>query len=97
VAGPLLSSLQDNPNALLLQAFRDNDVDKWKPVAPLHLYHCSGDADVPIANSQVAYSNFVARGATQVQLIDPQPGADHEGGFLPCMFAAKNWFDSLKQ
>ena len=63
----------------------------------MRMYHCSGDADVLYANSQVAYSNFLARGAAQVQLIDPLPGADHGGCFLPSLSAAKTWFDSLKQ
>ena len=93
----LLSSLQNDPGSPLRQALRDNDVAQWKPIAPMRMYHCSGDADVLYANSQVARSNFLARGASQVQLIDPQPGADHGGCFLPSVSAAKAWFDSLKQ
>lgn len=92
-----LASLKNDPGGALRQALRDNDVDQWKPVAPVRMYHCSADADVPYANSQVAYSNFLARGAAQVQLIDPQPSADHGGCFLPSLSAAKIWFDSLKQ
>jgi hypothetical protein len=93
----VVTSLRNDPNCVLRQALRDNDVDQWKPLAPMRMYHCSGDADVPRANSQVAYSNFVARGAAQVQLIDPLPGADHGGCFVPSLSAAKTWFDSLKQ
>jgi hypothetical protein len=63
----------------------------------MHLYHCFADDQVPYANSQVAYSNFLVRGASQVQLIDPDPGANHEDGWLPCLTAAKTWFDTLKQ
>ena len=92
-----LSAIQNDPNCALRQALRDNDVDQWKPVAPMRMYHCSADADVPYANSQAAYSNFLARGAAQVQLIDPQPSADHEECFFPSLSAAKTWFDSLKQ
>jgi len=93
----LLASLQNDPSAPLLQALRDNDVDQWKPMAPMRMYHCAADADVPYANSQVAYSNFLARGASQVQLNDPAPDADHNGCFLPSFLAAKTWFDTLKQ
>jgi hypothetical protein len=92
-----LSSLRNDPGGALRQALRDNDVDHWKPVAPMRMYHCSGDTEVPCANSQVAYSNFLARGVAQVQLIDPQPSANHEECFLPSLSAAKTWFDSLKQ
>ena len=93
----LLSSLTNDPGSPLLQALRDNDLYRWKPVAPIRLYHCSGDVDVLPANSQVAYSNFLARGASQVQLIDPSPGATHGGCGYPSLFGAKAWFDSLKQ
>jgi hypothetical protein len=60
------------------------------------MYHCAADADVIMANSQVAYTNFQSRGATQVQLIDPQPTADHGDCAIPSLLAAKTWFDSLK-
>ncbi len=90
------ASLQNDPGSPLRQALRDNDLDQWKPIAPMRMYHCAADADVLYANSQVAYSNFLARGATQVQLIDPAPSADHSGCFVPSLSSAKVWFDSLK-
>jgi hypothetical protein len=93
----VLSSLTNDPGSPLYQALRDNDLYRWKPVAPVRLYHCSGDLDVLPANSQIAYSNFVAQGASQVQLIDPMPGADHSGCVIPALTAAKAWFDTLKQ
>jgi pimeloyl-ACP methyl ester carboxylesterase len=93
----LLAALQNDPNCPLREALRDNDVDQWKPIAPMRMYHCAADADVPYANSQVAYSNFLAQGATQVQLNDPAPDADHDGCFMPAFLAAKAWFDLLKQ
>jgi len=97
LSSALLTNLQNDPNCPFRQALRDNDVDQWKPVAPMHLYHCFADDQVPYANSQVAYSNFLARGASQVQLIDPDPGANHKDGWVPCLTAAKTWFDTLKQ
>jgi len=92
----VVSSLTNDPGCPLYQALRDNDLYRWKPVAPTRLYHCSGDLDVLPANSQVAYNSFQAQGATQVQLIDPQPGADHSGCAIPSLEAAKAWFDTLK-
>jgi hypothetical protein len=93
----VISSLTNDPGCPLYQALRDNDLYRWKPVAPMRLYHCSGDQDVLPANSQVAYDSFQAQGATQVQLIDPQPGADHSGCAIPSLEAAKAWFDTFKQ
>jgi hypothetical protein len=93
----LIFSLTNDPGCPLFQALRDNDLYRWKPIAPTRLYHCSGDHDVLPANSQVAYSSFQAQGASQVQLIDPKPGADHGGCIIPSLTAAKAWFDTLKQ
>ena len=91
------SALTNDPGSPLYQALRDNDLYRWRPIAPVRLYHCSGDQDVLPANSQVAYSNFVARGASQVLVVDPSPGADHSGCVIPALAAAKAWFDTLKQ
>jgi len=93
----VISSLTNDPGCPLVQALRDNDLYRWKPVAPTRMYHCGGDQDVLPANSQVAYNSFLAQGASQVQLIDPAPGANHGGCVLPALAAAKTWFDSLKQ
>jgi hypothetical protein len=92
----VVSSLTNDPGSPLYQALRDNDLYRWKPLAPTRLFHCSGDLDVLPANSQVAYNSFHAQGASQVQLIDPQPGADHSGCAIPSLEAAKAWFDTLK-
>jgi len=94
----VIASLTNDPGSPLYQALRDNDLYRWKPVAPMHLYHCSGDLDVLPANSQVAYDSFHAQGAAQVAPpIDPQPGADHSGCAIPSLAAAKAWFDTLKK
>ncbi len=91
-----LAAFANNPQHPLWQVLRDNDLDHWTPQAPTRLYQCSGDLDVPPANAQVAYTNFVAAGAPSVQLIDPLPGADHGGCIMPALLAAKAWFDTLK-
>jgi hypothetical protein len=93
----VIASLTNDPGSSLYLALRDNDLYRWKPIAPVRLYHCSGDLDVLPANSQVAYSNFVAQGASQVQVVDPKPGADHSSCAIPALAAAKAWFDTLKQ
>ncbi|MGA2865148.1 MAG: lipase family protein [Verrucomicrobiota bacterium] len=91
-----LAAFRAQPRHPLRLALEENDLYRWKPRAPLRLYHCSGDLDVDPANSQVALASFHALGATQVELIDPQPGADHSGCAQPSLLQAKAWFDSLK-
>jgi hypothetical protein len=91
-----LAEFQANPRHPLRLALRENDLYRWRPRAPLRLYHCAGDRDVIIANSQVAFASFQSLGATQVELIDPVPTADHSGCSEPSLQAAKAWFDSLR-
>jgi len=91
-----LAAFENDPRHPLRLALQDNDVYRWKPRSPMRLYHCAADQDVIIANSEVALASFQALGATQVQLIDPVPTADHGGCSLPSLALAKAWFDSLR-
>ena len=91
-----LDAFRSNPRHPLRLALQENDLYRWRPRSPLRLYHCAGDQDVIIANSQVALASFQALGATQVQLIDPIPTADHSGCSEPSLLLAKEWFDSLR-
>jgi hypothetical protein len=91
-----LADFRANLRHPLRLALQENDLYRWRPRAPLRLYHCAGDHDVIIANSEVAFSSFQALGATQVQLIDPDPAADHSGCSEPSLLLAKAWFDSLR-
>ena len=83
----------------LRAALRDNDLFDWTPHAPMRLYHCHADQDVLALNSTNALNRFWARGATQVQLIDPAPAINygHSDGAVPCLSLGKTWFDSLKK
>ncbi|VGO21542.1 lipase family protein [Pontiella sulfatireligans] len=80
----------------LRSALEANDLYRdWVPETPTRLYHCSGDEIVPFQNAVVAQSNFVARGAASVQLVD-MGSYTHSRGFFPCIIAAKQWLDSLR-
>jgi len=92
----LIATLQSDPEHPLRHALADNDLLDWTPLTRLRLYHCSGDQDVTPLNSKIAYDRFRARGATQVELIDPAAGADHTGCVSPTLLGGKAWFDSLR-
>ena len=91
-----VSDFAANTNHPFHVALRANDTFRWTPQAPTRFYHCAGDTVVPQANSLVAYSNFLARGAADVSFVDPAPAADHGDGALPSFLAAKAWFDTLR-
>lgn len=91
-----LAAVGSDPSHPFQSALRDNDVTGWRPRTPVRLLHCSGDRDVPAAGSRRALELYRAQGATDIQLIDPSPGADHSDCFIPSLLAAKAWFDTLR-
>jgi len=95
----ILEALND-PGSKINAALAANDLIRWKPTVPTRLYHCQNDEQVPFANSQVAYDNFQARGATNVELIIvDDSGFDqnevHGRCGIQAILMAKEWFDSL--
>lgn len=92
----VLADFKTNPRNALRLALQDNDVYLWRPRSPMRMYHCPADQDVVIANSQVAFDNFQALGATNVSFIQPFANGDHGTCALPSLLQAKQWFDSLK-
>jgi pimeloyl-ACP methyl ester carboxylesterase len=92
----VLAALQSQPEHPIRVALRDNDLHRWTPIAPTRLYHCRGDQDVIFANSETAQASFHGRGALQVQLVDPDPTANHTGCALPAFILAKDWFETLR-
>jgi hypothetical protein len=92
----VLAAFRAEPHHPLREALRDNDLLDWTPLAPMRMYHCSGDQDVIFANSEVALQVFHSRGATQVELINSLAGAGHGSCTTPSMLLALEWFNSLR-
>lgn len=90
-----LRNFQNDSLNPLRRALRQNDMWDWTPRAPMRLYHCTADRQVPFANSRVAYDSFRKRGATQVELV-PLDNGDHGACGLPSIMEGKEWFDSLR-
>ena len=94
----VLTALRTNPNHPWRVALRENDAYRgWYPKVPTRLYHCQGDQDVLIANSQVAFNAFKAAGSKTVELVDPLSFADHRTCAPFALYATKLWFDSLRK
>lgn len=93
----ILEAFRREPDHPLRLALRENDVHRWRPVRPMRLYHCSGDADVVFANAQAALTSFHQQGATHVQLIEPLPGGTHATCVYPALLQALQWFDSFRR
>jgi pimeloyl-ACP methyl ester carboxylesterase len=91
-----LADFKTNSHNPLRIALEDNDVYRWKPVTPLHFYHCAGDQDVIKTNSIVAVSYLQSIGVTNVSLNDPLPTGGHSDCVQPSLVQARAWFDTLR-
>lgn len=96
IKADILAAIKADANHPLRVALADNDLYDWTPNMPMHIYHSDADLHVPFANSQKAYDTFVANGAQNIELINPLVGGDHTTAIIPSIFAAKDWFNSLR-
>lgn len=56
--------IKNKTNTAFINAFQENNVYDWKPLAPVTLYHSSGDDFVPVLNSENALAAMQKNGAT---------------------------------
>jgi len=89
-------ALASDPDHPFRAALRRNDLLDWAPRAPLRLYHCAGDRDVPAATATAARDAFATRGVA-VPVLDPAPAEGHVGCAVPTLLAIKAWFDTLRE
>ena len=96
LAPDFLSAVANDPAHPLRIALGENDLLDWAPRAPVRIFHCAGDRDVPPRHSVVAVERWRAAGAAAVELFDPAPFASHGACAVHSMLAAKAWFDELR-
>ena len=87
----IIESVINDPNSSFRRALKDNDLFDWTPMAPMRISHCKGDDRVSFSNAQTAYDTFIARGATDIELLDL--GDDTHGACaLPAFAESINYF-----
>ncbi|MEO1437135.1 MAG: T9SS type A sorting domain-containing protein, partial [Bacteroidota bacterium] len=90
----VLQDFQNDPDHFFRVALRDNDVHDWTPQAPIHMFGCIGDDQVSYQNTENAYSNFIANGATDILKTD-FGNFDHGGCVELSLLGGKFFFDSF--
>lgn len=81
----VLNDITNNPNYIVNQILKDNDVYNWKPESPTRIFYCKADDQVPYVNSVIAIDTMYAKGADQnlVMASDLDPTQDHAGCVQP--------------
>lgn len=92
----ILDDFRNQPDHIMRQALRDNDLYDWTPQFPLTMYYCEGDDQVTYENSIVAYDAFRARGAKLVFLYNVDNNLNHSDCALPALINGKGWFDNFR-
>ena len=77
-------------------ALRDNDLYDWSPQAPVRMYYCEADEQVPYTNALVAQQAFVQNGAPSTIALSAGANLDHVACAVPTLLFAKGWFDSMR-
>lgn len=68
----------------LREAFEENSLVNWVPIAPIYLYHGDEDTTVPYENTQMTYEKLLDNGAAADKLhLITLSGADHTTGIEP--------------
>ena len=88
---PTFYTAFQNSTHPLRMKLAENNVSNWKPKAPIQMYHCAADDNVPYANSTITLSRMQALGATNVNLVDPFPAGTHSSCAGQALFNAKTW------
>ena len=75
-------------------AFKENGLLDWSPIAPVRLYHGMLDSTVPYSIAVLAADSLGANGAIDLELMGI-PDADHETAGLPAVLSMIDWVSTL--
>jgi len=92
----VLDNIKSNPNHPANVDIRENDLHNWIPQEPVRMLYCGMDSMAFSQNSIMALDTMIALGTLEVQALELDPDADHNGCFIPATIYSLVWFDSLR-
>lgn len=75
----------------------ENEVFNWLPTAPVKLFYCTGDEQVPYTVSLITADTMNELGALNVEAIKVADNLTHSDCFYPTADRIQAWFDELKE
>ena len=85
-------ALRSNPADRMRIRLRQNAVDRWRPDAPIRIYHSPDDEEVPFADALVSVDRLRDRGG-DVSLR--RVSGDHVNSWVQALPRAATYFASL--
>ena len=86
-------AVRDNPDDPIRVRLRENAVDRWRPRAPIRVYHSPVDEEVSFEDMLVSVDRLRKRGADIT--VERLPGFDHVNSWIQAMPRAVRWFRTL--
>ncbi len=94
----IIQAITSNPNHPINIALAANDTyNDWTPKAPMRLFYCMNDDQVPFRNSLLARDSLQAVGAPNFQVQDVMPSANHGQCVVPAATATVIFFLGFQQ
>jgi acetyl esterase/lipase len=89
-----VARLTADPNNPLRVHLRENAVDRWRPRAPVRVYHSTEDEEVPYDDALVSVDRLRRAGGTMT--VRSFEGLDHVNSWIQAMPRAVRWFRRLE-
>jgi hypothetical protein len=86
-------AVRGNPDHPLRVRLRQNAVDRWRPDAPIRVYHSPDDEEVAFEDMLVSVARLRSRGADVT--VKTLPGFDHVNSWVQAMPRAAEYFGAL--
>jgi Prolyl oligopeptidase family len=94
----MVQTIMNDPNHPINLALAANDAyDNWIPQAPIRLFYCMNDDQVPFLNSLLARDSLNAVSAPNFQIQDVMPSANHGQCVVPAATATVIFFLGFQQ
>ncbi len=94
----IVQAIINDPNHPINRALADNDTyNDWIPQAPMRLFYCMNDDQVPFANSLLARDSLIAAGVQTFQIFDVMPSANHGECVVPAVTNTLFFFLGFQQ
>ncbi len=93
-----VEAIKTNPDHPVNVALRANNTyNNWLPKAPMRLFYCMADDQVPFQNAVLARDTFKAIGAPNFDAIDVNSTANHNGCVVPALTSTVFFFAGFQQ
>ncbi|HMG89868.1 MAG TPA: alpha/beta fold hydrolase [Chryseolinea sp.] len=90
----LFEKLNSDPEySYIKNAFIENSLTDWKPIAKMYMYHGESDVTVPYQNSVDTYNKLISNGTSNSSLTFLKLSGDHASAIQPYImdFVPKLW------